>query len=111
MLIYPEGARGDASDRLQPLKTGVARLAAAFPEAPVIPAWIPGAGRVLPKDETVPAPMNCSVHVGPALRWSGDKAAFTEEVREATERLHAQAPRLRWAEEQEQQTPVIPDGR
>ncbi|HEX2561603.1 lysophospholipid acyltransferase family protein [Phenylobacterium sp.] len=98
VLIYPEGTRGDASDRLQPLKTGVARLAAAFPEAPVIPAWIAGAGRVLPKGETVPVPLNCSVHVGPPLRWSGDKDAFMEEVRAALERLHAQAPPLRWSE-------------
>lgn len=98
VLLYPEGTRGDASDRLQPLKTGVARLAAAFPDAPVVPAWIAGAGRVLPKGEAVPVPLNCSVHVGPPLRWAGDKDAFMEELRQALERLHAQAPPLRWIE-------------
>ena len=99
VLIFPEGTRGTAIDGMGPLKTGVARLAAAFPEAPVTPVWIAGAGRVLPKGEGVPVPLNCSVHVGPPLAWGGDKDAFMEEVREALERLHAQAPPLHWAED------------
>ena len=99
VLIFPEGTRGDASDRLAPLKSGVARLAAAAPEAPVTPVWIAGAGRVLPKGEGVPVPLNCSVHVGPPLRWAGDKDAFMEDLRAALEALHAQAPPLRWADE------------
>ncbi len=98
VIIFPEGSRGDASDQLGPLKSGVARLAEAFPEAPVIPAWIAGAGRVLPKGEAVPVPMNCSVHVGPPLRWTGERHAFMDQVREALEALHAQAPPLRWSE-------------
>jgi 1-acyl-sn-glycerol-3-phosphate acyltransferase len=95
VVIFPEGTRG-GDDELAPLKSGVARLAAAFPDAPVIPAWISGAGRVLPKGEGLPVPLNCSVNVGPPLRWSGDRHAFMDEVREALERLHAEAPPLRW---------------
>ncbi|HWA60893.1 MAG TPA: lysophospholipid acyltransferase family protein, partial [Caulobacteraceae bacterium] len=49
VLIFPEGTRGDASDEMGALKSGVARLAEAFPEAPVTPVWLEGAGRVLPK--------------------------------------------------------------
>jgi len=98
VLIFPEGTRGDASDTMGPLKSGVARLAEAFPEAPVTPVWIAGAGRVLPKGEGVPIPLNCSVHVGPPLHWAGDRDAFMEDVREALEALHAQAPPLRWAD-------------
>jgi 1-acyl-sn-glycerol-3-phosphate acyltransferase len=96
VVIFPEGTRGDASDRMAPLKTGVARLAAAFPEAPVAPVWIAGAGRVLPKGKGVPVPLNCSVHVGPPLRWSGDRHAFMEQIRAALEALRDQAPPLRW---------------
>jgi 1-acyl-sn-glycerol-3-phosphate acyltransferase len=96
VVIFPEGTRGDASDRLAPLKSGVARLAAAFPEAPVAPVWIAGAGRVLPKGKGVPVPLNCSIHVGPALHWGGDRQVFMDELRAALERLHAEAPPLRW---------------
>lgn len=100
VVIFPEGTRGEAGDRLAPLKSGVARLAEAFPDAPVTPAWIAGAGRVLPKGGGVPVPMNCSVNVGPPLRWTGDRHGFMEEIRAALERLHAEAPPLRWRDEE-----------
>lgn len=96
VVIFPEGTRGDASEQMAPLKTGVARLAAAFPDAPVVPAWIAGAGRVLPKGEGLPVPLNCSVQVGAPLRWSGDRHAFMDEIRAALEALRDQAPPLHW---------------
>jgi 1-acyl-sn-glycerol-3-phosphate acyltransferase len=96
VVIFPEGTRGDASEQMAPLKSGVARLAAAFPDAPVVPVWIAGAGRVLPKGEGVPVPLNCSVHVGPAVHWHGERQAFMDEVRAALESLRDQAPPLRW---------------
>lgn len=96
VVIFPEGTRGDASDRMAPLKSGVARLAESFPEAPVVPIWIAGAGRVLPKGEGVPVPLNCSVGVGPPLRWTGDRHALMDAIRAALEALRDQAPPLRW---------------
>ncbi|NEX93599.1 lysophospholipid acyltransferase family protein [Caulobacter sp. 17J65-9] len=95
VLVFPEGTRG-APDELAPLKSGVARLAEAFPEAPVVPVWIQGAGRVLPKGAIVPVPMNCSVQVGEALRWSGDKPGFMSALRDRLAELQASAPPLRW---------------
>ena len=44
LLIFPEGTRGDGALAMGALKTGVARLAAAMPQAPVVPVWIQGAG-------------------------------------------------------------------
>jgi 1-acyl-sn-glycerol-3-phosphate acyltransferase len=97
VVIFPEGTRGPASDQLAPLKSGVARLAAAFPEAPVTPVWIAGAGRVLPKGEGLPVPMSCSVHVGLPLRWEGERSAFMDAIRVSLEQLRDQAPPLRWS--------------
>jgi 1-acyl-sn-glycerol-3-phosphate acyltransferase len=96
VIIFPEGTRGDGEDMAK-LKSGVARLAAAFPEAPVTPVWLQGAGRVLPKGAHVPVPMNCTVLVGEAFRWSGDRGAFMDELRDRLEALHAEAPPQRWA--------------
>ncbi len=96
VIIFPEGTRGPATDALGPLKTGVARLAAAFPRAPVTPVWIEGAGRVLPKGAVLPAPMNCTALVGEPIAWSGDKAAFMEALRASLEALKASAPPQRW---------------
>lgn len=96
VLIFPEGTRGDG-EAMSDLKSGVARLAADVPEAPVIPIWLQGAGRVLPKGGVVPVPMNCTVLVGEPLHWQGDRAAFMTELRERLEDLHAKAPPQRWA--------------
>lgn len=96
VVIFPEGTRGDGEAMAQ-LKSGVARLAESFPQAPVIPAWLQGAGRVLPKGASIPVPMNCTVLVGERLRWAGDKAVFMDALRDQLETLHAAAPPQRWA--------------
>ena len=80
IIIFPEGTRG-SGDTLAGLKSGVAKLAAAFPQAPVTPVWLQGAGRVLPKGAFVPVPFFVDVFIGQALTWTddsqgGDKKAF-----------------------------------
>jgi len=98
VIIFPEGTRGRGDDELGPMKAGVARLAAAFPGAPVIPVWIEGAGRVLPKGAVLPAPMNCTVLAGAPLRWLGDRDQFLEALRERLLELRKSAPPQRWLE-------------
>ena len=87
----------EALKAMSDFKSGVARLAADVPEAPVIPVWLQGAGRVLPKGGVVPVPMNCTVLVGEPLHWQGDKTTFMTELRQRMEELHAKAPPQRWA--------------
>jgi 1-acyl-sn-glycerol-3-phosphate acyltransferase len=97
VVVFPEGTRGSNPDEMGRLKNGVARLAEAFPHAPVIPVWIQGAGRVLPKGAVIPVPMNCWVGAGPPVRWDGHRTAFMEALREGLMGLKAQAPPLRWS--------------
>jgi 1-acyl-sn-glycerol-3-phosphate acyltransferase len=97
VVVFPEGTRGDATDEMAQLKNGVARLAEAFPEAPVTPVWIQGAGRVLPKGKVIPVPMTCAVLVGEPLNWQGRRTAFMEGLRDSLLALKAQAPPLRWS--------------
>lgn len=96
VVVFPEGTRGD-SDEMARLKNGVARLAEAYPEAPVIPVWIQGAGRVLPKGEVVPVPMTVAALVGEPIRWEGRRSVFMESLRTAMLALKAEAPPLRWS--------------
>lgn len=98
VIIFPEGRRGAGDDELGPLKAGVARLAAAFPSAPVIPVWIEGAGRVLPKGSILPAPMNCTVLAGAPIAWSGDRDLFLAALRASLLDLRRNAPPQRWLE-------------
>ncbi len=96
VLIFPAGTRGDGEE-MAALKSGVARLAEAFPQAPVVPIWLQGAGRVLPKGAHVPVPMNCTALVGEAFHWQGDRTRFMDELRNRLDALHAKAPPQRWA--------------
>ncbi len=97
VIVFPEGTRGDGDDDMGRLKNGVARLAEAFPEAPVTPLWIQGAGRVLPKGAMIPVPMNCCVLIGEAIHWQGRRTAFMDSLRDSLLALKAQAPPLRWS--------------
>jgi len=99
VIIFPEGTRGDSFDEMAALKGGVARLAEAFPQAPVTPVWLQGAGRVLPKGAFIPVPMCCTVGVGPAIRWQGDRQGFMAALRDGLLKLRAEAPPLRWRRE------------
>ena len=96
LVIFPEGTRGKSGE-LAPLKAGVARLAEAFPDAPTVPVWIQGAGRVLPKGSVVPVPMNCCVVVGEPIAWTGDRASYMAAVKDRLDALRAEAPPLKWA--------------
>ena len=99
VIIFPEGTRGDSFDEMAALKGGVARLAEAFPQAPVTPVWLQGAGRVLPKGAFIPVPMCCTVGAGPAIRWQGDRQGFMAALRDGLLKLRAEAPPLRWRRE------------
>jgi 1-acyl-sn-glycerol-3-phosphate acyltransferase len=96
VILFPEGTRGDASDEMGELKSGIARLAHDCLYAPVIPVWIEGAGRVLPKGAHLPVPMNCTVLIGEPIAWTGDRLSFMALLRERLLALKAEAPPQRW---------------
>jgi 1-acyl-sn-glycerol-3-phosphate acyltransferase len=93
LLIYPEGTRGD-SERLGPLKGGIARLAMEFPDAPVIPVYVHGTRHVLPKDAVLPTPGACTVTFGRSLSWDGSRRRFMAMLRAALERLQSDRSRI-----------------
>lgn len=95
LVVFPEGTRGEPEEMAQ-FKSGVARLAEFQPDAPVIPVYIQGAGRSLPRDAKVLVPFNTTVVVGAPLAWAGSRDALVDELRARIEALKAQAPPLRW---------------
>ncbi|MCU0882268.1 MAG: 1-acyl-sn-glycerol-3-phosphate acyltransferase [Hyphomonadaceae bacterium] len=95
LIVFPEGTRG-APETLGAFKTGIARLAEACPHAPVIPVYLQGAGRALPRDEKVFLPVNVSVIIGEPVARTDDRKAFVEALRAAIEALKAKAPPLHW---------------
>lgn len=94
LIVFPEGTRG-APEEMAPFKAGIARLGEHCPAAPIVPIYIHGAGRALPKGEIF-VPMNVSAYVGEAVKWHDNKHEFMEELKAAILALKAQAPPMHW---------------
>jgi 1-acyl-sn-glycerol-3-phosphate acyltransferase len=79
LLLFPEGSRGEP-ERMAAFKTGVAHLAKRFPSVPVIPVFMQGLGKALPRGECLPVPVICDIVVGEALSWNGSRQEFMKEL-------------------------------
>jgi len=95
LVLFPEGSRGEAEE-MAPFKAGVAKLSEANPEAPVVPVYLQGAGRVLPKGSKLFVPFVCSAIIGPPFKHEGRRSEFSGALQDAVEALKAEAPPLRW---------------
>jgi len=88
LVVFPEGTRG-VPGRLGRFRSGVGRLAARRPDVPVVPVFLHGPERALPKESAVPLPLWNRVLIGPPQRFGGgcaDVAASLESlIRELSE--------------------------
>jgi 1-acyl-sn-glycerol-3-phosphate acyltransferase len=95
LIVFPEGTRG-APEELGAFKAGVARLAEAAPDAPIVPIYIQGAGRALPKGTAIPVPFDITIVIGQALAFAGSRPELIATLRTKLAALKALAPPLKW---------------
>lgn len=95
LFVFPEGTRGEPEE-MSTFKSGVARLAEFCPQAPVVPVYIQGAGRALPRGSRVVVPFNITAIVGEALHWNGSNHGLIDALHDSIEALKAQAPPMKW---------------
>ena len=93
LVLFPEGTRGEP-ERLACFKTGIAHLSRRYPEVAVVPLFIRGTGRSLPKGATIPLPVAGEVQVGEPLTWTGDRRSFMAAIETEVARLERSPRRL-----------------
>jgi 1-acyl-sn-glycerol-3-phosphate acyltransferase len=87
LILFPEGQRGEP-EKPGAFKTGIAHLARRHPAVPIVPVFLHGLGKVLPRGEILPVPFFVDVFIGEAMNWGGDRASFMAEL---DRRMHALA--------------------
>lgn len=81
LIIFPEGTRGEP-EQLADMKCGIWHLAQRFPEVPVIPIYMRGLGKSMPRGSLVPIPVFVGVAIGHALSGKPEKAVFMASLKE-----------------------------
>jgi 1-acyl-sn-glycerol-3-phosphate acyltransferase len=92
LLLFPEGTRGEP-ERLAAFKSGVAHLANRHPEVPVIPVFMQGLGKALPRGECILVPVVCDVIVGEPIFWPGSRREFMDRLEGCLQDLARQVQR------------------
>jgi 1-acyl-sn-glycerol-3-phosphate acyltransferase len=103
LLVFPEGTRGAEGGPLGPGRAGAGMLAA-LSEAPVVPVYIEGTGRVLPRGATRPRWAPITVRYGRPLTFGrgerGERGRSKQRYQEISDQIMAAIGRLRAEAEQ-----------
>lgn len=95
LVLFPEGSRGDP-EIFGSLKKGIGHLACARPRVPVVPVYMRGLGKALPKGSAVLVPFNCTANVGEPLYGTTSYSAFLVELEAAMAKLAAEEKAPAW---------------
>lgn len=92
LVLFPEGTRS-VTGELQPFQRGIGHLAQET-GAPVVPVYVGGSHRIMPKGQALPLPAPAWIRIGRPLTLHGGEGsrAFTARVEEAVRQLSLERP-------------------
>jgi 1-acyl-sn-glycerol-3-phosphate acyltransferase len=95
LIFFPEGSRGEP-EKLTEFKSGIARLSERRPGVPIVPVFMHGLGKALPKGEAILVPFFVDVFVGEPVKWKGDRDGYMTEFRDTMTSLAAEGHFSAW---------------
>ena len=95
LVLFPEGSRGQP-EQLSRFKSGVARLAERCPQAPIVPVFMHGLGKALPRGDFLLVPFFVDVVIGEPIYWQGSVAATMDAYETAMRGLASQVDMPLW---------------
>ena len=96
VILFPEGSRGEP-EHMGEFKAGICHLSRLHPNVPVLPIYMHGLGKSLPRGETLLVPFFCDVFVGTPLAWCGDKNEFLALITGQMNELAAEGQFPEWS--------------
>jgi 1-acyl-sn-glycerol-3-phosphate acyltransferase len=95
LIVFPEGSRGEP-EHMTGLKKGIAHLARHYPQIPVVPVFLHGLGKTLPKGRFIPVPFFCDVFVGEPLYGEKNIDVFMQKLQSSFDSLTHQQKFPEW---------------
>jgi 1-acyl-sn-glycerol-3-phosphate acyltransferase len=95
VIFFPEGTRGEP-ERLKEIRSGIFHLSRRHPGVPIVPVFLHGLGKALPKGAFLPVPFFCDVFVGEPLEEAAGKEAFLAALHARFEALRAAGTFPEW---------------
>lgn len=79
VIIFPEGTRGQPGE-MEPFRSGIGRLMAQCPETPIVPVFLTGPERALPRANALLLPFWNNIIVGPPQKCTGSHREITRHL-------------------------------
>ena len=93
LIVFPEGTRGKPGVLLK-FRSGIGRLAVQYPAVPIVPVFLMGPDRALPKSAALPMPLSNFIAVGPPQKLDGEHRDITRHLEAALRDLARAVSRM-----------------
>lgn len=95
IILFPEGSRGEA-EQLSKYKSGIYYLMREKPDVPIVPLFIHGLGKALPKGSFVFVPFFIDIFVGEQFYYTDNRQDFMNDLNSRMDTLQKEGQFNEW---------------